>query len=92
MILYVLYICLIIGFYAIRRAIFINGHEFEQTPGDLHDPGIKPGSPALQVDSLPAELPGKLLNHIRSHQKCGHITCVTKVITLADTLTKTLSW
>ena len=22
-------------------------------------PGIKPGSPALQVDSLPAELPGK---------------------------------
>ena len=23
------------------------------------DPGIEPGSPALQVDSLPAELPGK---------------------------------
>ena len=27
--------------------------------GDLPDPGIKPGSPALQVDSLPVELPGK---------------------------------
>ena len=27
-------------------------------PGDLLDPGIEPGSPALQ-DSLPAELPGK---------------------------------
>ena len=27
--------------------------------GDLPDPGIKLGSPALQVDSLPAELPGK---------------------------------
>ena len=27
--------------------------------GDLPDPGIKPGSPALQVDSLPAEIPGK---------------------------------
>ena len=27
--------------------------------GDLADPGIKPGSPALQADSLPAELPGK---------------------------------
>ena len=27
-------------------------------PGDLPDPGIKPGSPALQVDSLPHELPG----------------------------------
>ena len=27
--------------------------------GDLPDPGIKPGSPALQADSLPAELQGK---------------------------------
>ena len=27
--------------------------------GELHNPGIKPGSPALQVDSSPAELPGK---------------------------------
>ena len=26
---------------------------------DLPDPGIKPGSPALQVESLPLELPGK---------------------------------
>ena len=29
------------------------------SPGDLPDPGIKPGSLPLQVDSLPAELPGK---------------------------------
>ena len=29
-------------------------------PGDLPDPGIEPGSPALQVDSLPSEPPGKL--------------------------------
>ena len=28
-------------------------------PGDLPDPGIKPGSPALQADSLLTELPGK---------------------------------
>ena len=28
-------------------------------PGDLSDPGIKPGSPALQADSLLTELPGK---------------------------------
>ena len=27
--------------------------------GDLPDPGIKPGSPALPADSLPAEPPGK---------------------------------
>ena len=29
------------------------------SPGELSDPGIKPGSPALQADSLPAELPTK---------------------------------
>ena len=29
------------------------------SPGDLPDPGIEPGSPALQVDSLPAEPQGK---------------------------------
>ena len=29
------------------------------SPGDLPDPGIEPGSPALQADSLPAEPPGK---------------------------------
>ena len=28
-------------------------------PGDLPDPGIEPGSVALQADSLPTELPGK---------------------------------
>ena len=27
--------------------------------GDLPDPGIKPGSPALQADTLPSEPPGK---------------------------------
>ena len=30
------------------------------SPGDLPDPGIELGSPALQADSLSAELPGKL--------------------------------
>ena len=28
------------------------------SPADLPHPGIKPGSPALQVDSLPSEPPG----------------------------------
>ena len=31
-------------------------------PGDLPNPGIKPRSPALQVDSLPAETQGKPKN------------------------------
>ena len=30
------------------------------SPGDLPDPGIEPGSPALWVDALPSEPPGKL--------------------------------
>ena len=33
-----------------------------RSPGDLPKPGIKPGSPALQVDSLPAEPQGKPKN------------------------------
>ena len=44
------------------------------TPGDLPDPGVEgmsPVSPALQVDSLPTEPPGKpnlfLLQHFCSH-------------------------
>ena len=42
------------------------------SPEDLPYPGIEPGSPALWVDSLPAELPGKpktrldySLSHVR---------------------------
>ena len=34
------------------------------SPGDLPNPGIEPGSPALQADSLPSEPPGKSLIHI----------------------------
>jgi len=29
------------------------------SPGYLLDPGIEPGSPVFQVDSLPSEPPGK---------------------------------
>ena len=29
------------------------------SPGDLPDPGMEPGSPALQADSLLSEPPGK---------------------------------
>ena len=29
------------------------------SPGDLPDPGIEPGSPILQADSLQSNLPGK---------------------------------
>ena len=35
------------------------------SPGDLPHPGIEPGSPALQVDSLPSEPPGNPLSSKR---------------------------
>ena len=35
-------------------------------PEDLPNPGIKPGSPALQVDSLPLEPPGKPIGKVLS--------------------------
>ena len=40
------------------------------TPGDLPDPGIKPGSPALQADSLPSEPPGKFPRTMETPWKC----------------------
>ena len=33
------------------------------SPGDLPNPGIKPGSPALQADALPSEPPGTAMLH-----------------------------
>ena len=38
------------------------------SPVDLPDPGFEPGSPALQEDSLPTKLTGKLTLLIRSDQ------------------------
>ena len=31
------------------------------SPGDLPDPGIEPGSPALEADALTSEPPGKVV-------------------------------
>ena len=39
------------------RQEYWNGLPFP-SPGDLHDPGIEPASPALQADSLPMNLQG----------------------------------
>ena len=49
------------------------------SPGDLPDPGIKPGSPALQADSLPSESPGKPLQCPgclqRAHRSHSFLPC-----------------
>ena len=39
------------------------------SPGDLPNPGIEPGSPALQADALPSEPPGKPIFHGRGGNK-----------------------
>ena len=40
------------------RPEYLSGYPFP-SPGDLPNPGIKPRSPILQADSLPAESQGK---------------------------------
>ena len=37
----------------------VHGDSPGKNTGDLPSLGVEPGSPALQADSLPAELPGK---------------------------------
>ena len=49
---------------AFPRQEYWSGWPFP-SPGDLPNPEIKPGSPALQADSLPTEPPGKLLASLR---------------------------
>ena len=56
-------------------------------PGDLPDPGIKPRSPPLQMDSLTAEPPGKSLDlgltlNIESHLE------ILDLITTADPISR----
>ena len=47
------------------------------SPGDLPDPGIKSGSPALQVDSLPSKPPWK---PIQVNCCCCCCCCVASVV------------
>ena len=43
------------------------------SPGYLPDPGIKPGSPALQADSSPSEPPSKINCHTVFQGSCTHL-------------------
>ena len=56
------------GFY---RQEYWSGLPFP-SPGDLPDPGIEPGSPALQVDALLSAPPGKP-NNSNKLQSCRHL-------------------
>ena len=50
---------------AFSRQEYWSGLPFP-SPGDLPNPGIKPGSPELQTDALLSEPPGKPLDIDRS--------------------------
>ena len=49
------------------RPEYWSGQPFS-SPGDLPNPGIKPRSPALQADSLPAEPQGKPLRRLKPEE------------------------
>ena len=52
--------------HGILQARILEGLLFP-SPGDLPDPGIQPGSPALQADSLPSEPPRKPCMYVCMH-------------------------
>ena len=56
------------------------------SPGHLPDLGIELGSSALQVDSLPAELPGKPTLWNYHHDKSSNHLSLYKVITVLLTV------
>ena len=43
------------------NTLFVTGWVWAYWTHPGYDPGIKPGAPSLQADSLPPEPPGKLL-------------------------------
>ena len=56
------------------------------SPGDLPNPGIEPGSPALQADALPSEPPEKPL--ISSDRFKRHLLLGRKAMTNRDSILK----
>ena len=63
-------------------------------PGKLPDSGIELGSPALQADSLPAKLPGKYKQTLKSLHKysCGANEKWMKVLAAQLGLTLATAW
>ena len=62
------------------------------SPGDLPDPGVKPGSPALKADSLPIEPPGKpSLHYPGPKQRQKQMGCWNWLWFLSSTYSANLS-
>ena len=66
------------------RQEYWSGSSFP-SPGDLPNPGIEPGSPALQADALPSEPPGKPNKRERCSQRqtAGQIAWLSSSATSA---------
>ena len=62
----------------LSRQEYWSGQPFP-SPGDLPDPGIEPGSPALQADSLLSEPPGK------PHMKSYYLLNTVSLIPITET-------
>ena len=49
------------------------------SPGDLPDPGIKPGSPTLWTDALPSEPPGKSYYTVEVTDRLKRLNLIDRV-------------
>ena len=62
------------------------------SPGDLPGSGIEPGSPALQADALPSELPGETHNNHMLHCNTVHVHTHTHTHIYTHTLNRSQSF
>ena len=62
------------------------------SPGDLPDPGIKPGSPALQAAALPSESPGNpysiIKMQVRGHILQEHSSVLAQLLSILSSRTR----
>ena len=74
------------------RPEYWSGQPFP-SPGDLPNPGIKPRSPVLQIDSLPAEPQRKLIHHsvYKNNDAQKHSTIINHMIHQNKTISKTVT-
>ena len=69
------------------RQDYCSGYLFP-SPGDLSDPGIEPGSPTLQADSLPSEPPGNPAKD-DTQMESKHTTTCSEPLVVRETQIKT---
>ena len=62
------------------------------SPRDLPNPGIKPGSPALQADALPSEPPGKPKVKMKVAQLCPTVCDPTDCVVHGILQARILEW